>query len=427
MTSQVVVYTQRIDFKNLLEFECKSVTGFAPVIKESVEELSGFLSLMPTLDVLILDNNPSVKDYSFIKGSDIKNILILSDSAVSIEKSTTFPGNALESLIQHLKGLFVNERLISDEGYISIPIDSLIHFKLLPFDLFIKLSEGKFVKRIHANEDIDEAILLNLKSKGVTELHFERKFNREFSVLLINNMINKVQIDYKCRDAQLKATNEVFLTTKEIVQSVGLPPKVIQVCESVMERITTDVTKNKDKFSSYLSEIKTKSSLNFQFRLVELTSYIATQIIEAGDNPGKEEDIKKVVFASFFCDISLKDSSHLQYRDEASLQDVWHEDKKVILEHALKASEVVAKYKNAPEQSDEIVKQHHGSRSGIGLPTTIESDLHPLSLCLMAAQELAFNILKGPDENSKDIVAQTKAKHAGSALIPFFELFEKRV
>lgn len=427
MTAQVVIYTQRIDFKNLLEFECKSVTGFAPVVKESVEDLQSFLNLMPNLDVLILDNNPAVNDYSFLKENGIKNILLLSDAAVALQKAKSFPGNAVESLVQHLKGLFSNEQLISNEGYISIPIDSLIHFKLLPFDLFIKLSEGKFVKRIHANEDIDETVLMNLKSKGVSELHFERKFNREFSVLLINNMINKVESDYTCRDAQLKATNEVFLTTKEIVQSVGLPPKVIQVCESVMERITTDVTKNKDKFSSYLSEIKTKSSLNFQFRLVELTSFIATQMIEAGNNPGKEEDIKKVVFASFFCDISLKDSSHLQYRDEASLKDVWHEDKKLILEHALKSSDVVEKYKNAPEQSHEIVKQHHGAKSGIGFPNVIEADLLPLSVCLMAAQELAFNILKNPDENSKELVARVKAKHSGSALVPYFDLFEKRV
>jgi response regulator RpfG family c-di-GMP phosphodiesterase len=321
-----------------------------------------------------------------------------------------------------MKTIFGQEKA-SSEGYISIPIDSFIHFKTLPFDLYIKLGESNYVKRINANEDIDEQAILKLKEKGVAEFHFERKFNRDFSIMLINNMINKVESKYTSMDAQLKATNEVFLTTKEIVQSIGLPPKVIQVCESVMERITTDVALNKDKLSSYLTEMKSKSALNFQFRLVELTSFIATQMIETEDAPGKEDNIKKVVFASFFCDISLKDNEHLHLRDNASLKDVWPEDKKMILEHAFKSSEIVAKYKNAPEQTAEIVKQHHGSPSGIGFPEAVTSDLLPMAVCLMAAQELAYQFLMNPVANSADIVINTKKKMAGTPLSRYLDFF----
>lgn len=421
MTAQVLVYTERKDFRTLIEIECKGLTGFAPVVKESIEDLSGFLSLMPSIDLLVIDN-ASKKDYKFVSLSDVKNIFILSDIPVQLPKSKTFPGNAAAEMIEHLKSLFGQEKVPS-EGYISIPIDSFLHFKTLPFDLYIKLGEGNFVKRINANEDIEETSILKLKEKGVAEFHFERKYNRDFSILLINNMINKVESKYSTMDAQLKATNEVFLTTKEIVQSIGLPPKVIQVCESVMERITTDVTQNKDKLSSYLTDIKTKSNLNFQFRLVELTSFIATQMIEAENAAGKDENIKKVVFASFFCDISLRDAEHLHYRDQASMKEVWPEDKKIIHEHALKSSEIVSKYKNAPEETAEIVKQHHGSPSGIGFPEAVSNDLLPMAVCLMAAQELAYQILKNPDVTSGIVVSKTKVKMANTPLSRYMDLF----
>lgn len=422
MTAQVLVYTERKDFRTLVEIECKGITGFAPVVKETLEDFSGFLRLMPSVDLLIIDNAKAKKDYPFVNQFDVKNILILSDEPVELPKSKTFPENAAASLIDHMKTLFGQEKT-PIEGYISIPIDSFIHFKTLPFDLFIKLGEGNYVKRINSNEDIDEQAILKLKEKGVAEFHFEKKHNRDFSIMLINNMINKVESKYSSLDAQLKATNEVFLTTKEIVQSIGLPPKVIQVCESVMERITTDVALNKDKLSSYLTEMKTGSNLNFQFRLVELTSFIATQMLETENASGKDENIRKVVFASFFCDISLKDNEHLHLRDNASLKEVWPEDKKMILEHPLKSSEIVAKYKNAPEQTAEIVKQHHGSPSGIGFPEAVSGDMLPMAVCLMAAQELAYQILKHPEVSSTQIVIDTKKKMAGTPLSKYLDSF----
>lgn len=423
MSINVIVFTKRIEFKTLLEIECKGLTGFAPVVKDTIEELKAFLGLLPKIDVLVIDNSIARQDYSFLQESEIKNILMLTDAPLDLERCQSFSSNAIESLITKMKNL-----LSSDDqtraGYISIPIDSLIHFKILPFDLYIKIGEDKYIKRVHSNEDIDEQVLNALKTKGVSELHFERKYNRDFSMMLLNNMINKVEGDYTSPAERLKATNEVFLTTKDIVQSVGLPPRVIQVCESVMERITTEVTINKDKFSTYLSEVKIKSTLNFQFRFVELTSFIATQMIEASHTDNREEDIKTVVFASFFCDISLKDANHLEYRNMDSLKDVWHEDQKIILEHARKSSEIVEKYKNAPLLAETIVKQHHGSPSGDGFPTSISSEILPLAKCLMAAQELAHAILKNPEIPSKDIVKNVREQLAGTELEIFVELFE---
>ena len=423
MSANVVVFTKRIEFKTLLEIECKGLTGFAPVVKDSIEELRAFLGLMPQIEVLVIDNSIARKDYSFLEDPQIKNILMLTDAPLEIERCKSFASNAIEPLITYMKNLLSKDTQVQ-EGYISIPIDSLVHFKILPFDLFVKIGEGKFIKRVHSNEDIDEQVLNGLKAKGVAELHFERKHNRDFSMMLLNNMINKVEDDYSTPEAQLKATNEVFLTTKEIVQSVGLPPRVIQVCESVMERITSDVTINKDKFSTYLADMKTKSTLNFQFRFVELTSFIATQMIEASDEKNKDEDIKTVVFASFFCDISLKDAGQLEYRTGASLRDVWHEDQKIILEHAFKSSEIVAKYKNAPAQAETIVRQHHGSLTGKGFPAVIALELVPLAKCLMAAQELSFAILKNPETPSKDIIKNILKQFSGTPLESYIELFE---
>lgn len=427
--SQIVAFTKRLDFKTLLDIECKSLTGFAPVVKDTVDEFQSMLGLLGDIDVLIVDEPPAKVDYNFLlkaiteKGGSVKNIIMLSNDSSDIKNSKVFAQDKVESLITYLKTLVAPDAK-EVVGYISVPTDALIHFKILPFDLYIKISEGKFLKRIPANEDIDESTVEAFKAKGITDLYFEKKHNRDFSLLLLNNMINKVEKDYTSMGEKQKAVNEVFVTTKELVQSVGLPPRVVEVCESVMESISLDVMKGKDKFSNYLTLMQVQTSLNFQFRFIELTSFIATQIVDHMNETDKEEQIKKIVFAAFFCDISLSDVTHLDYRSEESIKDLWPDDKKTILEHALKSSQIAAKYKNAPKDADLIIKQHHGSVDGTGFKDASGGTL-PLSRCLMAAQELAFAILKESDKPAETVVNNVVTRFAGTPIHSFLALFEK--
>lgn len=429
MSSQIVAFTKRFEFKTLLDIECKGMTGFAPVVKDTLDDFQSLLNLLTNIDVLIIDEPPVKNDFQFLlqlvaeKAHSIKSILLVTEEIPLIKNAKSFPQGQIEALITHLKSLLVNENSHVN-GYISVPSDSLIHFKVLPFDLFIKISEEKYVKRIPANEDIDEATVLAFKAKGITDLYFEKKYNRDFSLMLLNNMINKVEKNYESETEKLKARNEVFVTTKEIVQSVGLPPRVIQVCESVMESISEDVVKGKDKFSSYLDRMKIQNNLTFQFRFVELTSFIATQMVDQINEASKVEQTKKIVFAAFFCDISLTDGSQLDYRTEESIKNLWAEDKKAVEEHALKASGIVAKYKNAPVDADIIVKQHHGSTDGIGFPTP-SNQILPLSKCLMAAQELAHAILKQPGKSPESIVKETVERFTGSPIHSYLVTFQK--
>lgn len=236
-------------------------------------------------------------------------------------------------------------------------------------------------------------------------------------------MINKVERDYDSVDQKLRAKSQVFVTTQEIVQSVGLLPRVIEVCESVMDSISVDVLKGKDKLSTYLTQMK-QSDLSFNYRFVELTSFIAVQLVEAHKFHGQPGEIRKIVFAAFFADISLSEPSQVEYRTIDSIKEFWPEDQKVILEHALKSSQVVSKYKNAPEGADEIIKQHHGSLSGTGLGE-ISDQILPLSRCLMASQEIALGLLKNEGTSPGKVVENLIQKFENTCLKTEFVLFQK--
>jgi hypothetical protein len=417
MSANIFAFSERADFKNLLEEECKDLDGFTLTVKSCVKEFEALLDLFANVEMIIIDPPLDINRYAKLqiilkdKESSIKNVLVLA-------KTPTGP----QDLFSHLKKIVKQDDSIVGQ-YISISLESFIHFKMLPFDLYIKLSEGRFVKRILAMEDIDESMIKSLQEKGVSELHFLRKFNRDFSLMLFNNMINKVESNYSSVDAKNKAASEVFFTTKEIVQSVGLPLKVIQVCESVMESITNDVTRSKDKFSSYLNGIKSPSELSFQFRFVELTSFIATQMVEALGDGNNIEHVKTIVFSAFFCDISLKEE-YVEIRSEEATKDVWPADRDGLFDHSIRASEILKKYKNAPPEALTIIRQHHGCPNGIGFPKVCDNRVLPISKCLIASQELAFALMKNSDRPTDQVIAEVVKKFEGSPIHPYLIFFE---
>lgn len=427
--SQVMAFTERIEFKTLLEIECRNLTGFSPVIYQSLHEFNSMLSLFESIDMLIIDEPEDAAVFHSLQAEinnrrdKIKHVFILSNQEMMLEDVKIYKKFHLENLLIEMKNLISPSAPIQ-EGYISIPINTLIHFKVLPFDLYVKISETKFLKRIPAHEDIDALTFKSFLSKGMTDLYFERKNNHDFSIMLINSMINKVEQEYISIDEKLLATNDVFVTTHQIVGKLGFKPRVIEVCESVLNQISDDVSAGHMHFSKFLDQLRSQTELSFHYRLMELTSFIATQIIEEADKTGAREKIKKLIFASMFCDYTLVSSGQIHIRTQAQLSKLLLNEQKLINEHALKASELVNKYQNAPYESSVIIKQHHGSLTGVGFPKEISPAILPLSKCLMTAQEISYNILMESDRHPIDVLSDVKLKFIGTQLEDFFILFE---
>lgn len=428
--SQVIAFTQRLEFKTLLEIECRGLTGFSPAIHDKSDDFKSMLDLLSTIDILIVDSSDdadamtSILAHININRDHIQHIFFLTDQEVSLEGARLFKKDHLDEMIQELKSL-INPPVSKDQSYISIPIDSLIHFKILPFDLFVKLSDDKFIKRIPAFEEIDDSTFSKFKEKGITELYFERKYNRDFSQMLINNMINKVEQDYSTIEEKLTARNDVYVTTQQIVSKLGFKARVVEVCESVIDQISQDVASGKDSFSKHLNKLRSQQELSFHFRLMELTSFIATQIIDVSEANDRTEKIRKLVFASMFCDYTLKEPGQLHLRSSAQISKLSPNEQKVINDHALTACELVNQYQNAPYESSLIIKQHHGSLTGVGLPPVISSKILPLSKCFMTAQEVAYQILMESYRHPIDVLSDIKLKFIDTPLEDFFVLFEK--
>ncbi len=429
--SQVLAFTQRLEFKTLLEIESKEMSGLNPVIFNSALEFKNMLNLLDSVDVLIIDEpKDNVIFLSLIsevlaRKASIKKIYLLSNGETFDPKVKVFPQQDVTGFVQEFKTVFASAAPPATEGYISIPVSTLKYFNVLPFDLYVKISNDKYVKRIPAHEGIDASTLKSFISRGILELYFDKKFNRDFSSMLINNMINKVETEYTTLDEKLLAIEDVYVTTLDIVTKLGFKPRIIQVCESVLNQISEDVAGGKDNFAKYMDQLRTQKNLSFHYRLMELTGFISTQMLDQMGEQNIRDKIRKLIFASMFCDYTLKSTDQIHIRRFDQLARLSVEEQKIISEHALKASELVNQYQSAPYEASLIIKQHHGSLTGVGLPLLISSKILPLSKCLITAQEISYQILMESGRHPMDVLSDIKLKFIDTPLEDFFVLFEE--
>ncbi len=216
--SQVVVFTQCPEFKMLLDIECRNSGGFTPVIRDNYDEFLSIITLVDKIDIIIIDEPQDKSLFQALikltkeKLTQFKQVYALTNEPFPVRDAKVFEKKKIEDLMNEFKLLFMPSE-IQDEGYISIPISSLLHFKILPFDLFVKIGEGKFIKRIPAHEEIDKKTFSGFLQKGMTDLFFEKKFKRDFSTTLINSMINQIEREFESIDEKLEAADHVYQTT----------------------------------------------------------------------------------------------------------------------------------------------------------------------------------------------------------------------
>lgn len=408
--------------------ECKELLGLKPVLHDSCEDLKYVLTIFQSIDLLIIDvpfdekKSKEIFDILYYAKNKVKKILVYGDSPW--QNFPFFSRSEISELFEEIKKCSGVEK-INAEAWTAIPISTLIHFQSLPFDLYIKLSDQRFVKRIPAYEIVSVEDTESLLQKGISDLYCDRKFKREFSMMLINNMINKVDKTYSSYSLDLFAQEEVFRTTREIVQNLGISGRVIEVCEASVSRMMKSVLSKENELSSFIECLAIDKNLNFHFRLINLTNYIGSQLILEMSLPRSEDEIRKFVYASYFCDMTLTNPGHLYHRkvDDACALTL-HEQNEVNF-HALKASETVSRHKDIETEIAVIIRQHHGSFSGIGFPLEKSGQLLPLSKVLIVSQELAFAILTQTEVPALEILRDQLKKIQSESLSELVNTLEK--
>jgi hypothetical protein len=430
MNIPFLAFTKKDEFKNKLSQELSLLTGHKPLVYSEIEELWSFIKPFPKLHFLLVD----------ISGEDsrtveFKKLLIRShkkfDHLIFIDSSSTQNDQYKSFAIHDEIGLFnyLKEILLeinfSAQNWVSSPVFLLKHFQKLPCDIFIKISDKKYVKRLNQNDSIDFDLIENFKKRGIHQVFFLKEVQNDFFRHLINQLLTQVTGKFEDDLQKLKAKCDIFETTKELIHSLHLNPQIVYVCQNLIQDIHQEIFLLENEFSSYLRTLRENDQFSFHFRFIELTSYLASHLLVALEVKDYSEKLKNLITAAYFSDITLSEPEFIHHIEREFQQSFTEQNNVEVLTHAWKSAKMVLN--NSIMNSDVaiLIKEHHGSVDGFGFPSFKNTHrLNNLSKCLIIAQEMAYRVLVNPQLSFLEVIEITMKNHdelVGKRLITLFK------
>jgi response regulator RpfG family c-di-GMP phosphodiesterase len=285
------------------------------------------------------------------------------------------------------------------KDYLPINFNLIKTLQHSPSELFIKLSETKFIKRFHKDEVIEPEDVTSLEEK-MQFLWIRRSDKNVYSTAIYQKIKQKYEVIEQKEaspDNLLERQSLSFEFVRNFAKDLGVGEEVIELSEKFVQTHIENVAKNHELLD-YLKRL-TAQPLSLRFKVTQFTIAIASNICHFTETPNLEENIRKISFAALFHDITIEDDEDLVIRSDKELKKKSYDLSKVtkIKFHAKRASELLMKHTSAPYDSLKIVTEHHGSRQGVGFPEPIDQRLLSLSVIFIISEEFATGLLTRPD------------------------------
>ena len=321
------------------------------------------------------------------------------EKSINIEEINFHKVSPSEDLVNYLQG-HLNHKCIpinENEDYRQIPISYIDLIDTSPADFYLRVQRENFyhyIKVIKKNDDIDRNFLNNKKEKGLHDLfvnkddkpHLIRLFNELFLSLLNNQGTEKKY-----------TKEEVHKIVFSLLTNVGVSDKSVELAVNTLndlkENMQTGLLKTLNKMFNTNGPFSYKKSYMTSLILVDFSKQFSWIT---------EQNKQALLLCSMFNDIALKKEDMHQVRSHEDLIHAAQMDNKdtyVIDRHAEIASQWIEKQKDTPPEAIRLIRQHHGSATGKGFKTDLDSSITKLSQFYIVCEEFAYFLLE--NENKK--------------------------
>lgn len=293
--SKLVAANENFEISNLQNIEEAMALGRELSIK--------FLILDPSVPPSVLSRIKEEAGASFLG----THLLWISDQKNELSDDffatvTNFPGDL--SVIQKASAFFDYLNLATDpplnkeRSYVPLELLYLEKISKSPCDIFLKISERKFVKIINKNDDFKIAeIIEKYASKNIKEFYVTLDNTKVFKESFLKDLFAQEKVE-NATDHQLKVTEAVL----SIAADFGLSEMAIEGIHSTFSEIDKEFNSNA-KFKSLLNKLQ-QSNGSVLSNHSYLTAVFITMIGQK--TPWFNREIKKNLFlAAILHDLDL--------------------------------------------------------------------------------------------------------------------------
>lgn len=264
--------------------------------------------------------------------------------------------------------------------FCKVSLDEFVTNKKLEFDVYIKLSETKYVKIVNAGDEIARDKIEFYKTKKIKYLYvLKEDFNKiiGFNLNVIKILKDKDNVAQEKKINFLKYTSEIILE-KTFVD--GISKESFNEAKEFLN-VAIDTISDSSDYLDLLNSLKAHSD-----KIYVHSFAVSIYAVLIAKKMGFESNAAffKLSIAGLYHDIGKKElENEIIEKPRHSLSLA---ERKLLESHVLRGKEIVESMAHMPDDIALLVFEHHEDQAGLGYPMAKKKfEQHPLARILQCA------------------------------------------
>jgi HD-GYP domain-containing protein (c-di-GMP phosphodiesterase class II) len=284
------------------------------------------------------------------------------------------------------------------QQYCKISLKSLLVRKdEIRCDVYMKLSEDKYVKVLNASDRFDGPDFHRFSAKNVEYLYLLRS---DFLELMgeLAAKLDKIKATGGGDDlgAVISLAGTIYQAVHAALETEGFTPELQKLAASSTGMAVATIQKN-PSLKNMLAKLDENRDNYLGWHSIAL-SYLSCKLATLMGWQS-EATFYKLALASFLHDITLPNDELAQLLDldQINLANLSLADRALVLRHPLTAAQLLGGFGDIPGEVAFIVKQHHERQDGSGFPDGLEAkDMSVVSALFVIAHDIVTAIFHQP-------------------------------
>ena len=319
----------------------------------------------------------------------------------SLEASTTMMSKLIRQAHSKMNKDKVKFIPVRAEKFLNIDEAELI------CDVYIQIKKinqpDQYVKRLHAHYHFSKEEIKKYMSSGLVYFYIPDVNYIDFINMISREIIKSLKnLNYQTLD-RFVLNSVAFDTAMERLKNF---PQIDEVTIEIVDESLKSMMKSIEKVDSLSQFIKKLKDSGFSFSF--LHSYFVALLSEKLAkffewNTPQTRD--KLVYLSFFHDFSLMNTewSEINSASELETSDLSDKEKDLVLNHANVSADMLSHFREIPFGLSQLVKEHHGSKSGIGFPDSLSISISPMAMMFVVMEDFATLFIKNNISSAEDL------------------------
>lgn len=440
--SQTILIEANEDLRNLYSLNLSTYVGTDIIEREDANDAIALLKILPSINLIVTTPKTggeytAIDIWKYMEKYQLDiPMIILGDCKELADKVLTLKSPIdWEILVQHAQKLLgvteedIQKKIIPD--YVPIEAKYFYEINHSPCDIFIRIkksnSEFDYVKRIHAQDDFEAEDINKYEAQGVKEFYVEKDYQQYFVNFVTTNLIQKLESQNLGIEDRLNLNSAAYEIVKDHILTADIDENITELANTSIKSMITAIREN-PKLGSLLKMLLS-SRISYAYQHAHLVCVIGNFIMSK-QKWYEEKHLDIFAYAAFFSDITLKSVTQMRVNSEHDLKmaKLSDSEKEEVIRHANDAAELLNGTEFYTEYLFIVIRQHQGSKDGLGFPEEPSEEIHPIAKCFLVADAFVKIMLdpKGP-KNKKEILSVLYAQYTNSSYQKIVKVLENKI